>query len=238
MLNLKKTNISLGARCSRLLEGEPPGPPYWLRKWASDVSNITSSRVVRREITHHWCNITGRCPGRESPDIRENLWLIILLPMMIVVHMTLSGLCFIWKSRGKSKDEDVFASPTRDEHPTFQFTRHHDDGPEIIVGQGEVIKQHPEDENYPGELRRRLRSSVDAGDRDSQDSGRLEKRSFSIHDTSTETLVASTTDSRAPSVSLQDHSADEVHEGLIELDWNGHRKAFFKPSTGEFFRIP
>lgn len=197
-----------------------------------------ASRVVRRRFDKIFELAPGYSPSGFSPHVAapatyQNYPNVP--PFVIIITVALvAGSLLLWKARGKSRDEEVFTSAARG-NSNVHLTRHPDDGPETISGQGVVIKQKPDDEHYPGEVRRRLRSSVDADD---QDESSIAKRSWSVHHDSVETLVAPTTELRAPSISLHDRSANEKHEGLIELDVNGHQKAFFKPSTGEFFHIP
>ena len=147
----------------------------------------------------------------------------------------MTGTLLVWYSRVKSKSEEVFTSSVKS---NLQFTRHHDDGQETVSGQGVVIKQRPEDHDYPGEpgeIRRRIRSSQDESVQDRRSIG---ESSWSSNNASSRTLVPSVKESRKSSiVSLQDHSSNEKHEGLIELNVRGKRKAFFKPSTGEFLHI-
>ena len=234
-------DISLGPRCNDLLQGDPPGPPYWLRKWV-DATNSTSFRAVKRSFTT-LCQHSGRCQG--NPPQTESK---VSISVFIVCIILLSGFLFVWRARGQSKNEVVFQTAAKTDSPNVQITRHFDHGPETISGQGMIVKHKPEDQLYPGELKRRLRSSEHRSSQDisssssssSSISRSITQSSWPSHNTSASTLVAPLQDpeKRRPSaVSLHDHTANVKHEGLIELDFNGKRKAFFKPSTSEFFHI-
>ncbi len=195
-----------------------------------DASNSTATRMVRRGIT----KLYRDCSKREF-DVPPRNYSTMSASLTIISVLLLFGLWFFWRARGKSKDEEVFTSAARSDHSDLHFTRHYDDGAQTISGQGVITKQKPEDENYPGEVRRRLRTSED---RESQDTNSVSETSWASHNTSADTLVAPWQGSRrASTVSLRDRSKNEKHEGLIELDVAGKRKAFFKPSTGEFFHI-
>ena len=194
------------------------------------MSNSTVSRLAKRKPRP--CEDFSKCYSEAASAIP-----LTFSSSVIMVTVTLGiGILLVWYFRGKVKGEEVFASSVKS---NVQFTRHNDDGHETISGQGIVIKQGPEDHDYPGdpgEIRRRLRSSQDGG---FQDASSIGQSSWSSNNTSARTLIPSATESRKPSVvSLQDHSSNEKHEGLIELNVRGKRKAFFKPSTGEFFHIP
>lgn len=214
----------------KVLQGDPPVPPYWLHKLGTDMSNTTASKVVGRGIRKLYNDShTGLHDLTPLTSLNVQSF-VILIGIMLVL-----GLLLVWKARGKSKDEDVFNSAARSSHPNLQFTRHHDHGPETVSGQGVLVKRKPEDQDYPGELRRRVRESID---RSSEEQSSIANYSWSSGNTSAETLIAPVKEIRKPSsVSLQDHSANEKHEGLIELDVCGKRKAFFKHTTGEFFHI-
>ena len=223
----------------KILKGDPPGPPYWIQKWAVGVSNSTVSRYVKRGIPT-LCQRSGQTSSRCIWDVVPRTYLETSTVILIVTSSLVLGFLVVWYSRGKTDNEEVFTSPARidhsnvQEHSNVQLTRHFDDGPETISGQGVIIKQKPEDEDYPRDLRRRLRSSQNS----EISAHSLTDSLWSSHNTSAETLVPPRKETRARSiVSLHDQSADEKHEGLIELDFNGKRKAFFKPSTGEFFHI-
>ena len=214
----------------KILEGDPPDPPYWLPKWAVDMSNSTASSSIKREIP---------TPGKDNTTFQDDpparTYTNVPSSMVMICIIVVFGLLLIWKARGRSKNEKVFTCPARSNVPNLQFTRHLDHGPETVTGHGVLTKHRPEDKTYPGDIRRRLRSSQD---HNSQDMSSLTESSRSSYSNSVETLGVPQKEARKPSVvSLQDHSANEKHEGLIELDVNGKRKAFFKPSTGEFFHI-
>ncbi|KAL6712921.1 hypothetical protein ACLMJK_009476 [Lecanora helva] len=219
-----QSNVTIGSRCTEILRGDPPAPPYRYSKWGVDLSNSAATRFARRGLVQ-LCVGSRQCdPGSlsKSLNLRSSIYIISVFLVL--------GLLFIRKARGKTENEEVFTSPAK-----VQVTRHFDDGKETISGQGVITKKKPEDHDYPEGMRRRVRRSLDESTKDSTSAY---DSSPSSQNTSAETLVASVEEIRKPSrVSIHDHSADEKHEGLIELQVCGKRKAFFKPSTGEFFHI-
>ena len=233
MLTIVQIGVSLGPRCLKVLKGDPPGPPYWFPNWAVDASNSTASRMLKRAVTMQ-CKNSGSC----HYDVAPRTIPYIPSTMIIICGALLLGFLLVWIHRGKSENGEVFTSPARTDHSDLHFTRHYDTGREVVRGQGVITKQRPEDSDYPGTLRRRLPTFQDHNERKSDHST---EHSWSSYNSSAETLVSPWNppkDSRRPStVSLHDKSKNEKHEGLIELDVCGKRKAFFKPSTGEFFHI-
>lgn len=114
----------------------------------------------------------------------------------------------------------------------MQITHHDDSGSQTVSGQGRIIKEKPEEDQL-AHIERHIHRSQDHD----QDLGYDAEWRLS-NNTSAETLVAPWRDLRKPSnVSVVDESANEKHEGLIELEVAGKTRAFFKPSTGEFLHL-
>ena len=228
ILILGQSGVQLGHRCTKLLEeGDPPTPPYWIGKWASTNYSISTRSLFKRNLILQ-CVSPSDCFHDVDPSHKVEL---VLLATLMGTVLLLIGLLF-WMARGQTRTEDVVASAARRAPSDVQITRHHDDGPETVSGQGIVIKERPhKDFDLPAK-----RLGRDLQDHQGQSHSRVPD--WSSYSSSAETLVTPwNSPKRASKVSLHDHSANEKHEGLIELDVAGKRKAFFKPSTGEMFHL-
>lgn len=233
-----QVGIDPPSACKDTLSGKIPTPPYsylWGNKEMANASAAAVSSLSKRGaklVMSPGYYPTGamQLPGITARP--NNVWSTIILPALIVIVALVVGIFWVGSTSRKTvEDSEVFTSPARSH---WQLTRHHSEGPKTISGQGKVIKQGPEDEDYPHSLRRHLRGSQDSGNsgftNDSAD-----KPSYT---TSVDTLVAPYTDSKRPSkASIFDKSANEKHENLMELNFNGKTKAFFKPETGEFIHL-
>ena len=130
------------------------------------------------------------------------------------------------------KTEEVFTSPVRSD---WQFTRHHQEGPETVSGEGyRMIRRNPEDGHPLGQLRQHIRRSQPNAVENPTGEPRWQP-----HNTSEDTLVEPWKCPRLASskVSLTNDDSDERHENLIELETKGPNKTFFDPETGEFIHL-
>ena len=144
---------------------------------------------------------------------------------IVCTTLALGGLVLIfavWNARST----EVFASPARSD---IHITHHKDTGPKTVTGQGILEKYDSDDHDHDlGEIHKRLRASRD------QDSLSRDTAPLQSTGSSSTTLVDGYSESK---VSLKDKYSGEKHEGLVELQLNGHTKAFFKFETGEFFHL-
>lgn len=143
----------------------------------------------------------------------------------IIIGMTLAlgGLVLTFALRN-ARSTEIFTSPARSD---IHITRHKDTGPRTVTGQG-ILEKHNSEDHDLGEIQKRLSGFQ------GQDNLMKDTASVRSTDSSSNTLVDSCCETK---VSLQDSSSGEKHEGLIELQMNGHTKAFFKLETGEFFHL-
>ena len=133
-------------------------------------------------------------------------------------------------ARQRSRDGEPLQSPARND---VLVTRHNEKGTETVAGQGvRVIKHNPDHNHYPSDLRRRIQSSHPE---DENDPG--EAAAWQAINSSFDTLVNPLMGSHPSKVSITDRSANEKHEGLIELETTGDNKTFFDPETGEFIHL-
>ena len=139
--------------------------------------------------------------------------------IVIGTSLALGGLVLIFALRN-ARSTEIFTSPAFSD---IHITRHKDTGPKTVTGQGILEKYNPEDQDHKG-----IRASQD------QDNLMEDTAPLQSTDSSSTTLVDSCNE---PRVSLQDSISGEKHEGLVELQMNGHTKAFLKLETGEFFHL-
>ena len=140
------------------------------------------------------------------------------------------GAILLLFARRRSRDGQPFQSSARDD---ILVTRHNEKGTETVAGQGvRVIKHNPNHNHYPSDLRRRIRSSQPE---DENEPG--EAAAWQSINSSFDTLVNPLIASNPSKVSITDRSANEKHEGLIELETTGDNKTFFDPETGEFIHL-
>ena len=143
--------------------------------------------------------------------------------IIISTTLALGGLILII-ARRNARLTDVFTSPA---YSDIHITHHQDSGPKTITGQG-VLEKHNSGEHDLGGIHKRIRASQD------QDVLMKDTAPLQSTDSSASTLVNECSE---PQVSLQDRTSGEKHEGLIELQMNGHTKAFYKFETGELLHL-
>ncbi len=175
-------------------------------------------------------------PGGCHHDIDNSLHTAFISLVLIgAIALAVVGL-LIQIGRRKFRTVPPFTCPARSEHSHIQITRHYDSGSETFSGPGMIVKEKPEGDRLV-HFQRDMRRSQDQGQDHGQDLGDDADWHW-YNDTSAETLVAPWKDTRKPShVSILDESANEKHEGLIELQFAGKTKAFLKPSTGDFIHL-
>lgn len=114
----------------------------------------------------------------------------------------------------------------------MQITSHDDSGSKSIPGHGMIVKGKPKADQLAHFERHKRHSQDHDQDLNYDADWHLS------NNTSAETLVAPCRDLSKPSnVSVVDKSANEKHEGIIELEVAGKTKGFFKPSTGDFIHL-
>ena len=157
-------------------------------------------------------------------------FITILFTSIIVIGLLALILFRRWYRYWRA--EETFTSPVKSD---WQFTRHHDKGPETVGGEGyRMIRRNPEDGHPLGQLRRHIRSSQP----DAVHNPTGEPTSHS-RNTSENTRVGPWKDTRwgALKVSVTSDESNEKHENLIELKTEGPNNTFFDPETGEFIHL-
>lgn len=197
-------------------------PIYNIGKRALRGALTTDSKLAARRLKSVGGFRTGEC------EVQEGSFLYAYVSgFAIAVTLVLGGLLLVC-ARGKAKREEVFTSPARFD---YQITRHHKDGPQTVTWQAASFVRHkPDEDQYPRELRR----SIQEGD---SDTGAEYKNKWQRFNSSCDTLVNPQTGPNPSRVSIASQSADEKHEGLIELETTGDNKTFFDPDTGEFIHL-
>lgn len=151
---------------------------------------------------------------------------VLLTSTVVIGGLSLLVFRHYWRS------EEVFTSPVRSD---WQFTRHHQEGPETVSGEGyQIVRRNPEDDHLLGQLRQRIRSS-----QPNAVENPTGEPTWRFQNTSEDTLVGpwDGTTWGTSKVSLTDNASNETHDNLIELDTEGPSKTFFDPETGEFIHL-
>ena len=203
-------------------------PPYTHLKRTWNATLQASSRLLTERLTER-----STLPDDRLGDDAINLGSSSLSSVAIVLASTVfvGGMSLI-VFRRRWRTEEVFTSPVRSD---WQFTRHHQEGPETVSGEAyHIIRRNPEDDHPLGQLRQHIRSSQP--DAVKNPTG---EAIWQSHNTSEDTLVGPWKDTKwgASKVSLTSESSDEKHENLIELETEGPNKTFFDPETGEFIHL-
>lgn len=210
---LNSTGIKLGSNCRRLLSNNTVDvtfPPYshWKRLSNATLQANTNGLIVNSSLS----NFSSVAIVLASTVIMGGLSLIIF--------------------RRYWRTEEVFTSPVRSD---WQFTRHHQEGPETVSGDGyRIIWRNPEDDHPLGQLRQRIRSS-----QPNAVENPTGEPMWQAHNTSEDTLVGPWNNTKwgTSKVSLTNDASDEKRENLIELETEGPNKTFFDPETGEFIHL-
>ena len=148
----------------------------------------------------------------------------IAAPTVIIgTTLALGGLILII-ARRNARSTEIFTSPACYD---IHITRHKDTGPTTVSGEG-ILERHKSEDHDLGEFHKQLRASQN------QDSPIRDTAPLQSIGSSSTTLVDHRSESK---VSLEDGSSGEMHKGLVELQMNGHTKAFFSLETGELFHL-
>lgn len=203
--------------CKTIMKIGPLSSPYHLGKRAVNSWLALSSNSMKDQ-PKQTCRFPyiGCQPYLTNRDISA--------PAILVSTILALAWLMVMITRRNARSTEVFESPACSD---IHIIRHQDTGPETVTGQG-IIQRHNSADHGVGELRKRIRASQD------QDNLMKDSTSTQLTDKSSTTLVKDRSD---PKVSLHNRSSGEKHEGLIELQMNGHTKAFFKLETGEFFHL-
>ena len=199
---------------------------FWKRSWneSSDPGFLRRYYGTTERFTLPASGLGGEPVNSKILDFLSVA--ILLASTIIVGGSTLIVFRRYWRT------EEVFTSPVRSD---WQFTRHHQEGPETVSGEGyRMIRRNPEDGHPLGQLREHIRSSQPNAVENP--TGEPMWRS---HNHSEETLVGPWRDTKwsTSKVSLMHDQSDEPHRNLIELETEGPNKTFFDPETGEFIHL-
>ena len=193
--------------------------PYHLGERALRHASVVLVNLKRAKLYAFSSNF------HRALSISNTFYLLVSAFITVVL-----GAILLAFTRRRSRDEAPLQSPARND---VLVTRHNDRGTETVAGQGvRVIKHNPDHNHYPSDLRRRIQSSQP---KDEDDPG--EAAAWQAINSSFDTLVNPLIGSDPSKVSITDQSANEKHEGLIELETTGDNKTFFDPETGEFIHL-
>ncbi len=193
--------------------------PYHLGKRALRYASLSLVKLKRAKLYAFSSNF------HRALSISETLYLLFLAFTTVVL-----GAVLLAFARRRSRDGEPLQSAARND---VLVTRHNEKGTETVAGQGvRLIKHNPDHNHYPGHLRRRIQSL-----QPEDENGPGEVAAWQTINSSSDTLVNPLTGSNPSKVSITDRSANEKHEGLIELETTGDDKTFFDPKTGEFIHL-
>ena len=208
--------------CKTVMETGPLSSPYHLdkRTWRSSLA--LASRWMKRP-SKQTCGFPYVGCQLKLANVTSRRFSAPAIVM--ITNLALGGLILVI-ARRNARSTEIFTSPACSD---IHITHHKDTGPKTVTGQGILEKHKSEDHDHDfGEIHKRIRASRD------QDSLIKDTAPLQSTDSSSTTLVDGSNKSK---VSLEDSSSGEKHEGLVELQMNGHTKAFFKFETGEFFHL-
>lgn len=203
-------------------------PPYshWKRAWNATLQ--AGQNLLKDGFTKRSKLPTGAF-GEDAVNsgfFKFSSVAIVLASTVITGGLSLIVFRRYWRT------EEVFTSPVRSD---WQFTRHHQEGPETVTGEGyRMIRCNPEDHHPLGQLRQGIRSS-----QPNAVENLTGEPTWQSHNTSEDTLLGPWKDTKwgTSKVSLTTDTSDETHDNLIELETNGPNKTFFDPETGEFIHL-
>ena len=197
--------------------------PYHLGKRVLRDASFFVVKVKRAEL-HAFSS-----SFHQALSISKTFWLLIPALATIVLGATL--LAF---ARQRSRDGEPLQSAARND---VLVTRAKGKETETVAEQNvRVVKHSADHDHYPGRLRRRLQPLQVQDDKGASEVAAWQTISNSIS-SSSETLVSPLMGSDPQKVSITDRSANETHEGLIELKTTGDNKTYFDPETGEFIHL-
>ena len=158
-------------------------------------------------------------------NISKTVYLLFLAFTTVVL-----GAILLAFARRRSREGEPLQSAARND---VLVTRYNEKGTETVAGQGvRLIKHNPDHNHYPAHLRRRIQSL-----QPEDENGPSKGAAWQAINSSSDTLVNPLTGSNPSKVSITDRSANERHEGLIELETTGDNRTFFDPETGEFIHL-
>ena len=212
--------MKLGPNCQEILRSKDTVdvtlPPWksWKRTWDATRSYEEQSTLP-------------------AGGLAVNLKILNFSSVAIVLASTvIAGVMTLIVFRRYWRTEEVFTSPVRSD---WQFTRHHEEGPETVSGESyHMIRRNPEDGHPLVQLRQRIRSSQ---------SNAVENPTgepmWQSHNPFKETLVGPWKDTTwsTSKVSIMNDKSDETHENLIGLETQGLNKTLFDPKTGESIHL-
>ena len=206
--------------CKMVMMTGPRSSPYHLGKRTLHSSLALASQWMKGS-PQQTCGFpyTGCQPQFSNITNRS-----ISAPAIIISSTLALGGLIVLVARRNARSTEVFTSPALSD---IHITRHKDTGPETTTGQG-IIERHKSADHDLGEIHQRIRASQ------GQDTLMKDTAPLQSTDSSSSTLVDSCSE---PRISLKDSSSGQKHDGLIELQINGHTKVFFKLQTGEFFHL-
>ncbi len=220
-------SVDTGRKCRDLIMNNTlRRHKYMKRAWNSivDAGSWLNMADSTKEITPP---VGGF--GRETLNLRIfNFSSVAIGLASTVIVAGLSLIIF----RRYLRTEEVFTSPAKSD---WQFTRHHEEGPETVSWEGyRMIRRNPEDVHPLGQLRQHIRSSQPDAVHNPTGEPKWQSRN-----TSEDTLVGPWKDTKwgASKVSLTSDESNEKHENLIELETEEPNKTFFDPETGEFIHL-
>ena len=162
-------------------------------------------------------------------SISRPFWLLIPAFATIVL-----GAILLAFARRRSRDGESLQSAARND---VLVTRAKGKETETVAEQDvRVVKHNADHDHYPGQIRRRFQLLQAEDDKGTGEVATWQTINSSFS-SSSETLAGSLTGSDPRKVSITDRSANETHEGLIELKTTGDNKTYFDPETGEFIHL-
>ena len=210
-------------KCKESIAQGVTDSPYHLGKRILRHASSFVVKVKRAEI-HALSN-----SFHQASRISRKSWLLIPAFATIVL-----GAILLASARRSSRDRESVDSAARSD---VLVTRVKGNETETVAEQGvRVVKHNADHDHYPGHLRRRLQSLQEEDDKGANEIAAWQTINSSIS-SSSETLVNPLPGSDPQRVSIMDHSANETHEGLIELKTTDDNKTYFDPETGEFIHL-
>lgn len=169
--------------------------------------------------------------GLREDGANSNLFKFFSVAVVLASTVLIGGISFI-VFRHYWRTEEVYTSQVRSD---FEFTWHHQEGPETVNGEAyRMIRRNPEDSHPLGQLRQQIRrSQPNAVENPTGDP------MWHSKNTSEETLIGPWKDAKwgTSKVSLKNDTSDEKAKNIIELETKGPNKTFFNPDTGEFIHL-
>lgn len=205
------------------MKNGPLSSPYHLGKRALHDTLALASGWIKGPPMQICGFLYLGCHSPEANITSRNISITAIIISTALTAVAFGGLTLIF-ARPNARSKEIFTSPARSD---MQMTRLKDSGPTIFTGQG-IVGRNPEDHQDLGQLRKRIRASQD------RDSLMKETAPLQSTNSSSTTLVGGHSKSQVP---IENSSSGEKHDGLIELQINGHTKAFLKLETCEFFRL-